>query len=291
MSPFVALCLFITYVVWGTTYLAARFAVVDLPPFLMMGSRFLAAAALLSPLVFFRARTRLSWCEIRNCALISVFLLVGGMGMAAVGAQTISAGAGTVMFATVPMFATLWTVLMGGRLRAYEVTAIALGSVGIAVLVQGAEFRANPSGLLALAVAIISWSFGTQLSKRINLPRGLAGFVLQMAFGGALLVLVSLLLGETWPRHVGLPSALAWGYLVVFGSAIGFTAYLALVERVSSVMATSYAYVNPLVGILMGAWLADEVVAPQTVSATGIILAAVVVLTAGATRAARRASA
>ncbi|ANJ75018.1 EamA family transporter [Ralstonia insidiosa] len=291
MSPFVALCLLITYVVWGTTYLAARFAVVDLPPFLMMGTRFLAAAALLSPLAILRPRARLSWRQARNCALISVFLLVGGMGMAAVGAQTISAGAGTVMFATVPMFATLWTVLMGGRLRSYEAGAIALGSVGIAVLVQSAEFSTNPGGLLALATAITSWSFGTQLSKRIDLPRGLMGFVLQMAFGGVLLMLVSFVLGEAWPRYVGLPSAFAWGYLVVFGSAIGFSAYLALVERVSSVMATSYAYVNPLVGLLMGSWLANERVAPQTLWATAIILGAVVVLTVGATLAARGAAA
>lgn len=294
MSPFIALCLLITYVVWGTTYLAIRFALTDLPPFLMMGSRFLAAAVLLAPLVVLRQRKRPeerpTLRQVRNCALIGAFMLVG-MGMTAVAEQTISSGATTVMIASMPLFSTLWTLLAGGRLRAYEIGAIALGSIGIAVLFRGAEFQASTVGVLALTTAIASWSFGSQLSKRIDMPKGMTAFVLEMAFGGVALVVLSLLTGETWPSHIGTHAALAWGYLVVFGSAIAFTAYMALVERVSTVMATSYVYVNPPIALLMGAWLADEVVAPQTLGATGIILAAVVVLTAGATRAARRAAA
>lgn len=188
------------------------------------------------------------------------------------------------MIASMPVFATLWTLLAGGRLRGYEVGAIVLGSLGVAVLIHGAEFQASTVGVLALTTAIASWSFGSQLSKRIDMPRGMTAFVLEMAFGGVALMLLSLIVGEAWPTHLGLQSALAWGYLVVFGSAIAFTAYMALVERVSTVMATSYVYVNPPIALLMGAWLADEVVAPQTVGATGIILAAVVVLTLGATR-------
>ncbi len=291
MSPFIALCLLITYVVWGTTYLAIRFALIDLPPFLMMGSRFLAAAVLLAPVVVLRQRAWPSWRQVHNCALIGAFMLVGGMGMTAVAEQTISSGATTVMIASAPLFATLWTLLMGGRLQAYEVAAMALGSVGIAVLLGGAEFQASMGGVLALTAAVASWSFGSQLSKRIDMPKGMTAFVLEMAFGGVALVLLSLLRGEAWPHHVGLHSALAWGYLVIFGSAIAFSAYKALVERVSTVMATSYAYVNPPIALLMGAWLADEHVAPQTLGATAIILGAVVVLTAGATRAARRAAA
>ncbi|QUP55739.1 EamA family transporter (plasmid) [Ralstonia syzygii] len=289
MTPFIALCLLITYVVWGTTYLAIRFALTDLPPFLMMGSRFLAAALLLAPVVMLRQRERVSRRQLRNCALIGAFLLVGGMGMTAVAQQTISSGATTVMIASMPLFSTLWMLLAGGRLRGYEIAAIALGSIGIAVLFRGAEFQASTAGVLALTTAIASWSFGSQLSKRIDMPKGLTAFVLEMAFGGVALVVLSVLAGEPWPRQVGLHAALAWGYLVIFGSAVAFTAYMALVQRVSTVMATSYVYVNPPIALLMGAWLADEQVAPQTLGATAIILAAVVVLTAGATRAARRA--
>ncbi|MHA6913100.1 EamA family transporter [Ralstonia pseudosolanacearum] len=288
MTPFIALCLLITYVVWGTTYLAIRFALTDLPPFLMMGSRFLAAALLLAPLVLLRQRERVSLRQLRNCMLVGAFLLVGGMGMTAVAEQTISSGATTVMIASMPLFSTLWMLLAGGRLRGYEVAAIALGSIGIAVLFRGAEFQASAGGVLALTTAIASWSFGSQLSKRIDMPKGLTAFVLEMAFGGVALTLLSLATGEHWPRQIGLHAALAWGYQVTFGSAIAFTAYMALVQRVSTVMATSYVYVNPPIALLMGAWLADEQVAPQTLGATAIILSAVVVLTAGATRAARR---
>ncbi|MHA6890189.1 EamA family transporter [Ralstonia pseudosolanacearum] len=291
MTPFIALCLLITYVVWGTTYLAIRFALTDLPPFLMMGSRFLAAALLLAPLVLLRQRERVSLRQLRNCMLVGAFLLVGGMGMTAVAEQTISSGATTVMIASMPLFSTLWMLLAGGRLRGYEVAAIALGSIGIAVLFRGAEFQASAGGVLALTTAIASWSFGSQLSKRIDMPKGLTAFVLEMAFGGVVLTLLSLATGEHWPRQIGLHAALAWGYQVTFGSAIAFTAYMALVQRVSTVMATSYVYVNPPIALLMGAWLADEQVAPQTLGATAIILSAVVVLTAGATRAARRAAA
>lgn len=291
MTPFIALCLLITYVVWGTTYLAIRFALTDLPPFLMMGSRFLAAALLLTPIVLLRQRERVSLRQLRNCMLVGAFLLVGGMGMTAVAQQTISSGATTVMIASMPLFSTLWMLLAGGRLRGYEVAAIALGSIGIAVLFRGAEFQASAGGVLALTTAIASWSFGSQLSKRIDMPKGLTAFVLEMAFGGVVLTLLSLATGEHWPRQIGLHAALAWGYQVIFGSAIAFTAYMALVQRVSTVMATSYVYVNPPIALLMGAWLADEQVAPQTLGATAIILSAVVVLTAGATRAARRAAA
>ncbi|MEF9385534.1 EamA family transporter [Ralstonia solanacearum species complex bacterium KE056] len=291
MTPFIALCLLITYVVWGTTYLAIRFALTDLPPFLMMGSRFLAAALLLTPIVLLRQRERVSLRQLRNCMLVGAFLLVGGMGMTAVAQQTISSGATTVMIASMPLFSTLWMLLAGGRLRGYEVAAIALGSIGIAVLFRGAEFQASAGGVLALTTAIASWSFGSQLSKRIDMPKGLTAFVLEMAFGGVALTLLSLATGEHWPRQIGLHATLAWGYQVIFGSAIAFTAYMALVQRVSTVMATSYVYVNPPIALLMGAWLADEQVAPQTLGATAIILSAVVVLTAGATRAARRAAA
>ncbi|AKZ28832.1 EamA family transporter [Ralstonia nicotianae] len=290
MTPFIALCLLITYVVWGTTYLAIRFALTDLPPFLMMGSRFLAAALLLTPIVLLRQRERVSLRQLRNCMLVGAFLLVGGMGMTAVAQQTISSGATTVMIASMPLFSTLWMLLAGGRLRAYEVAAIALGSIGIAVLFRGAEFQASTGGVLALTTAIASWSFGSQLSKHLDMPKGLTAFVLEMAFGGVALTLLSLATGEHWPRQIGLHAALAWGYQVTFGSAIAFTAYMALVQRVSTVMATSYVYVNPPIALLMGAWLADEQVAPQTLGATAIILSAVVVLTAGATRAARRAA-
>ncbi|MHA6893208.1 EamA family transporter [Ralstonia pseudosolanacearum] len=290
MTPFIALCLLITYVVWGTTYLAIRFALTDLPPFLMMGSRFLAAALLLTPIVLLRQRERVSLRQLRNCMLVGAFLLVGGMGMTAVAQQTISSGATTVMIASMPLFSTLWMLLAGGRLRGYEVAAIALGSIGIAVLFRGAEFQASAGGVLALTTAIASWSFGSQLSKRIDMPKGLTAFVLEMAFGGVVLTLLSLATGEHWPRQIGLHATLAWGYQVIFGSAIAFTAYMALVQRVSTVMATSYVYVNPPIALLMGAWLADEQVAPQTLGATAIILSAVVVLTAGATRAARRAA-
>ncbi|KWR88516.1 drug/metabolite exporter YedA [Cupriavidus sp. IDO] len=287
MPPLVLLCLLITYVVWGTTYLAIRFTLESFPPLLMMGSRFLCAGLILAAWLAWRRTPVPTWRQLRNCAVPAVFLLVGGMGLTAIAEQTISSGATTVMIGSMPIFALFWSACFGIRPRWYEGVAIAIGTLGILVLTGGAEFRVSTTGVVALLLAIASWSFGSQLARRLELPDGAAAFAAEMLIGGAILMALSALRQEPWPAAVSAQAWWAWGYLVVAGSLVAFSAYMYLVGKVSQTLATSYVYVNPPVALAMGAWLGGEQIAPQTFGAVVLILIALTVLGVGSLRTAR----
>jgi len=280
-------CLLITYVVWGTTYLAIRFTLESFPPLLMVGTRFLCAGLLLSAWLVWRRAPLPTWRQLRNCTVPAVFLLVGGMGMTAIAEQTISSGATTVMIGSMPIFGLFWSACFGVRPRWYEAAAIAIGSLGILVLTAGNEFQVSTTGVVALLAAVASWSFGSELARRLELPEGATAFAAEMLIGGAILMGLSALRQEPWPASVSLQAWWAWGYLVVAGSLVAFSAYMYLVANVSQTLATSYVYVNPPVALAMGAWLGGEKVAPQTLGAIVLILAGLAVLSLGSLRSAR----
>ncbi|MCY1258783.1 putative inner membrane transporter YedA [compost metagenome] len=287
MPPLVLLCLLITYVVWGTTYLAIRFTLESFPPLFMMGTRFLCAGLLLAAWLAWRGTPMPSWRLLRNCAVPALFLLVGGMGLTAIAEQTISSGATTVMIGSMPIFALIWSACFGNRPKWYEYVAIAIGSLGILVLTAGAEFRVSTGGVVALMLAVASWSFGSQLARRLELPQGAAAFAAEMLIGGAVLMVLSALRQEPWPASVSAQAGWAWAYLVVAGSLVAFSAYMYLVSTVSQTLSASYVYVNPPVALAMGAWLGGEQIAPQTLGAVMLILVALAVLSLGTLRTAR----
>ncbi|UIF90995.1 EamA family transporter [Cupriavidus sp. UYPR2.512] len=278
MPPLVLLCLLITYVVWGTTYLAIRFTLESFPPLFMMGTRFLCAGLLLAAWLAWRGTPMPSWRLLRNCAVPALFLLVGGMGLTAIAEQTISSGATTVMIGSMPIFALIWSACFGNGPKWYEYVAIAIGSLGILVLTAGAEFRVSTGGVVALMLAVASWSFGSQLARRLELPQGAAAFAAEMLIGGAVLMVLSALRQEPWPASVSAQAGWAWVYLVVAGSLVAFSAYMYLVSTVSQTLSASYVYVNPPVALAMGAWLGGEQIAPQTLGAVMLILVALAVL-------------
>ncbi|WP_454742612.1 EamA family transporter [Cupriavidus necator] len=287
MPPLVLLCLLITYVVWGTTYLAIRFTLESFPPLFMVGTRFLCAGLLLAAWLAWRGTPMPGWRQLRNCAVPAVFLLVGGMGLTAIAEQTISSGATTVMIGSMPIFALIWGACFGNRPKWYEYVAIAIGSLGILVLIAGAEFRVSTAGVVALLLAVASWSFGSQLVPRLELPQGPSAFAAEMLIGGAVLMVLSALRQEPWPASVSAQAGWAWVYLVVAGSLVAFSAYMYLVSTVSQTLAASYVYVNPPVALAMGAWLGGEQIAPQTLGAVLLILLALTVLSVGTLRTAR----
>jgi drug/metabolite transporter (DMT)-like permease len=287
MPPLVLLCLLITYVVWGTTYLAIRFTLESFPPLFMMGTRFLCAGLLLAAWLAWRGTPMPPWRLLRNCAVPALFLLVGGMGLTAIAEQTISSGATTVMIGSMPIFALIWSACFGNRPKWHEYVAIAIGSLGILVLTAGAEFRVSTGGVVALMLAVASWSFGSQLARRLELPQGAAAFAAEMLIGGAVLMVLSALRQEPWPASVSAQAGWAWIYLVVAGSLVAFSAYMYLVSTVSQTLSASYVYVNPPVALAMGAWLGGEQIAPQTLGAVMLILVALAVLSLGTLRTAR----
>jgi drug/metabolite transporter (DMT)-like permease len=276
----VGLALLTVYLVWGTTYLAIKFALAGFAPFWQMASRFVVAGGLLYAWLVFRGTPRPTLRQWRDATVVGALMLGGGMGLVANGQQWISSGATTVLIAVMPMWLALWQGLFGRWPGGRDLLGIALGTAGVAVLASGAEFRASPMGFASIVGATMCWSLGSLLSTRLDIPKGPMGFAAEMLCGGLVLLAISALAGESWtmPWEVPATALAAWLYLVVFGSLIAFSAYMFLMANVRPALATSYTYVNPAVALGVGAWLGGETIAVQTLVALPVILAAVAIL-------------
>jgi drug/metabolite transporter (DMT)-like permease len=277
------------YVVWGSTYLAIRFALESFPPFFQMGTRFLCAGALLLAWVSVRGGPWPSAAQWRNAALVGTLMLGGGMGLTATAQQHVGSGLVAAFIAIVPMLVCGWGLLFGQRPRRLEFAGMAVGLAGVLLLVRGASFGAEPLAAICLGLATLAWSLGSVLSStRLPLAPGAAGFASEMLCGGAALMLVSLALGEQprWPPSTA--AAAAWLYLVVAGSLIAFSAYLYLLSHASPALATSYAFVNPVIALLLGVTLAGEAVSGAEWGACAVVLTGVVLIFLARTEPARR---
>ncbi len=281
------------YLVWGSTYLAIRLALDSFPPFFQMGTRFLVAGFMLMGWLAWRRRSQAAspqplptGAEWRNALVIGTLMLGGGMGLTAAAAQHIGSGLIAAFIAVVPMLVCGWGLMFGQRPSRMELAGMAVGLAGVLLLVRGASFSASTVGLACIAAATLAWSLGSVLSTtRLPLARGPMGFASEMLCGGAVLMLVSLVLGEQpeWPAQ---PLAIAaWLYLVVFGSLIAFSAYLYLLANASPAMATSYAFVNPLIALFLGVVFAAETVTGGEWLACAVILAGVFLIFRGKTAA------
>jgi drug/metabolite transporter (DMT)-like permease len=287
MSRLVVACLAATWIIWGSTYLAIRFSLVSFPPYLQMGSRFLVAG--LALVLWMRLVRRASWPDSRqwrNALVVGTLMLGGGMGSVAVAEQTVGSGIVVVFIAVVPLLIVLinlfWQV-MPGRL---EMAGIAVGLAGVLMLTQGAGFQASPQGLLAMMTACSCWSLGSVLSQRkLPLAPGAMGFASEMLCGGAVLMLLAVVSGESfrWPPEP--LAAWAWAYLVVFGSLLAFNAYMVLLARASAGLAASYTFVNPIIAMLLGVAFGGETITGFEWAAAGVVLAGVLLLIAKPRRA------
>lgn len=274
--------LFACYVVWGSTYLAIHFALESFPPFFQMGTRFLTAGLLLAAWVLWRGGPLPTARQWRNAFIVGTLMLGGGMGLTASAEVHIGSGLIAAFIAVVPMLVCAWGLLFGKRPNRLELAGMAVGLAGVLLLVRGASFAAAPWGIACIAGATLSWSLGSVLSTtRMPLAAGASGFASEMLCGGAVLILISLVLGEkpTWPPT---PMALAaWAYLVVAGSLIAFSAYLYLLAHASPALATSYAFVNPLIALFLGVVFASEVVTGGEWVSCGVILLGVFLIFRG----------
>lgn len=267
------------YLVWGSTYLAIRFALVSFPPYFQMGSRFVLAGALLMAWMRWRGAAWPGLTEWRNALVIGCLMLAAAMGWLASAQQYIGSGLIATFIATVPMVVCAFGLLAGKRPTRFEVAGMALGAVGVLMLVRGASFSASPAGIVLIVGSVIAWSLGSVLqTTRLPLAAGPVGFASEMLCGGVVLMVISLALGEKpiWPPQ---PLALAaWAYLLVFGSLVAFSAYLYLLANASPALATSYAFVNPVIALGLGVALAGEVVSSDEWLACAVILSGVVLI-------------
>ena len=267
------------YVIWGSTYLAIRYALVSYPPFLLAGVRFLGAGCALYGFLRWRgmaAPTRLQW---RNAAFSGVLLLGFGNGLVCFAEQRVSSGVAAVAVASMPLFAAVFAGLYGLWPNRREGIGLLIGFAGVIVLNFGSSLSGSRIGALALLTAAMCWAFGSAWSRRQDMPPGPMNTAAQMLCASVALLAVGYASGEHLPAHPTARATLAVVYLAVFGSIIAFSAYLYVLKHARPALATSYAYVNPPVAVLFGVLLAGEHVGAYELAGMAIILCGVAAIT------------
>lgn len=267
------------YLVWGSTYLFIRIGVESWPPMLMAGIRFVVAGGLLYGFLRWRGVPAPTWPQWKAAGMIGVLLLSCGNGGVTLAEHAgVASGVAALAVATVPLFTLLFGLFFGHRNTRLEWAGIVLGLVGIALLNLGSNLQASPFGAALILFAAASWAFGSVWSKSLPLPQGPMASAAEMLVGGVALLLASGLSGE---RMTQMPTAAGWGalaYLVVFGSIVAFSAYMYLLKHVRPAAATSYAYVNPAVAVLLGILFAGERIGAEECLAMAVIIGAVVLI-------------
>jgi len=282
------------YILWGSTYLGIRFAVASLPPLLMAGTRHLVAGLLLYALMRMRGTPRPTLVNWRSATLLGTLLLVGGNGLVTLAEQTVPSGITALMVAAVPF----WMVLLNAAdkrtwPRLSVLGGLVLGVVGLAILVfptgGQAPDHVDPVGILMLLGATFSWGVGSLYAHRAQMPSStFLGIGMEMIAGGILSWAIGLGMGEGSGLHFAAftgKSLLSLGYLVIFGSLLGFSAYVWLLKVTTPARASTYAFVNPVIAVLLGWALAGEPITWRVAVAGATIVAAVgLILFFGASR-------
>lgn len=274
--------LFTLYIIWGSTYFVIRLGVASWPPLMMAGVRFLCAGVLLLAFLFATGHRLPPLRQMLNAALIGILLLAVGNGCVTVAEhQDVPSGIAAVVVATVPLFTLCFSRLFGIATRRIEWLGIVIGLCGIVLLNSGGNLSGNPWGALMILAGSLSWAFGSVYGSRIELPTGMMAGAIEMVTAGIVLLIASALAGESLTAMPTLQGFLAVGYLIVFGSIIAINAYMFLIRNTSPAIATSYAYVNPVVAVLLGTGFGGEILSSIEWAALGIIIFAVVLVTLG----------
>jgi drug/metabolite transporter (DMT)-like permease len=271
----VALCT--VYVIWGSTYLGIELAGETIPPLFAVAWRFVVAGVLMAGWVAWRrgvSALRVSRPQLGSAALIGV-LLPGANALLFVAERDVPIGLASLVIASVPLLVVALRFAGGDRPTRGAVVGVAIGFAGIALLVRPGG-GATASGLALVVGSAVAWAVGSYLSGRLPMPRdAFAATALEMLAGGLFLLPIGLLATDFEPSEWSARSLLGWSYLVVFGSLIGFTAYVWLLQHAPLGKVATYAYVNPVVAIVLGAIVLHEAVTWRIVLGAGIVLAAV----------------
>lgn len=287
----------IVYVVWGSTYMAIRVVVESMPPLLTAGVRFALAGLILFTLLALTRRAssmRLSRAEWLGAGFVGLALLLGGNGLVVLGERDVPSALAALIVAVIPLWVVILRRVFGERIALGTIVGVVAGFAGVAVLIVPRGLAAGGSeliGMLMLVVAGLSWSVGSYFSKRVALPRDpLASTAAQMIAGGAGLLVVGVLVGE-----VGLAnfsrfserSLIAFVYLLLLGSVLAYTAYTWLLQNAPVSRVATYAYVNPVVAIVLGWWLLHEEINATMLAGAAMIIVSVAVVMRTERRAAR----
>lgn len=276
------------YIVWGSTYLAIRYAVETIPPFLMVGTRFLVSGVLLYGWARLRGAphpTRLQW---RDAAITGVLLLCCGNGAISWAEQRVPSGLAALLVAVVPLWMVVidWVRPRGERPTTTVILGVVVGLGGLVVLVGPGELTGHgtvdATAAIILVLASLAWAAGSVYNRYGSLPDSPAMSTgLQMVSGSVVLIAMGAFTGEIPAlqiHHISPASWVGWIYLVTFGGLVGFTAYIYLLQAVTPAKASTYAYVNPVVAVFLGWAIAGEPVTSQTLLAAAIILGGVAMI-------------
>lgn len=289
MSPLVLVAFALVYVVWGSTYLAIRVGIESFPPLLLAGTRHLLTGSILYPLLRWKTGVRPTAQHWRVAFVTGVLLLFIGNGGVCVAEQTVPSGVTALLVATVSLWMVLVDWLRPGGMRPVPrvIAGLILGFGGLTLLVGprnlGGSGRVDPFGVGLLVLASLAWASGSVYSKHAGGFPGspLLGTAMQSLSGGLALWITGIVSGETRALHlaaISLRSWLALGYLIVFGSMVGFTAYVYILKKSTATRVATYAFVNPVVALFLGWLLVGESITLRTIIAATVILTAVLLV-------------
>jgi drug/metabolite transporter (DMT)-like permease len=274
-SLLIALALFCTYFIWGSTYLAIKYGIESFPPFMMGAMRFVVAGSLLYLVLRamgMRNPTKQEW---RGAGIVGILLPAIGHGTVCYVQQTVSSSLAALSIATAPIWMAIFSSFFGHKITRQEWMGIIIGLTGIVLLNTQGSLRGDITSAVLLMFAAASWSFGSVWGKHLKQPSGLMAPAAQMLVGGLALSVWSLLSGETWPEQISVKSWSALLVLIVFGSLVAYSAYQYLLKTVRPLVASSNTFVNPAVAFALGIWLANEQVESVEYLALAIILVGV----------------
>ncbi len=282
----IALALAAVYLVWGSTYLGIRFALEGgWPPLLAVsGGRMLLAGGLMYAVLRWRgmaAPTRRQWPAL---AFMGLLMMLLGNGMVVLAEEQVSSGLAAIAIASMPLWMGLFGAMAGRHPSRGEWLGIGIGFLGVLWLNAGSSLSSAPSGLVMLLIAPIAWAFGSVWSRGRDLPSPFMAAAAQMLCGGVMLIVLGLAMGERLPAAPTAHGTAALIYLALFGSIVGFGAYVWLLNHVRPALASSYAYVNPPIAVLLGAWLGGEHFSLHDLGALAVILVGVVVISRAKSR-------
>jgi len=283
----VAFALGSVYVLWGSTYLAIRFALESYPPFLLGAGRMFLAGAIMYAVLRWRGVAPPSRKQWRTLWLLSIWMVLLSNGLVNLAETEVDSGLAAIAVASMPLFAGVFAMLRGRHPSKIEWIGLAIGFLGVIWLNAGSKLSASTLGLVCLTVAPIAWAWGSIWSRDQDLPSPFMAASAQMLTGSIWMLGAAVATGE---RITAMPTWAATGamlYLVVAGSIFGFTAYIWLLHHVRPALATSYAYVNPPIAVLFGALLAGERFTSHDLGAMAVILVGVVIITLARARAAK----
>lgn len=280
----VALALGSVYVLWGSTYLAIRFALESYPPFLLGAIRMSLAGALMYAVL--RARgaappTRSQW---RTLWVLSIWMVLLSNGLVNLAETEVGSGLAAIAVASMPLFAGVFAMLRGRHPSKVEWVGLVIGFLGVLWLNAGSELSSSPLGLICLVIAPLAWAWGSIWSRDQQLPEPFMAASGQMLTGSVWMLGAALVTGERISTMPTIAATSALLYLVVAGSIFGFTAYIWLLHHVRPALATSYAYVNPPIAVLFGALIAGEIFTAHDLGAMAVILVGVAIITLARTR-------